>query len=630
MRAIEEIFTRYLRFITTKMLLIVISSVMAMPALAKKNQMAQIHVSPSGVCFSEDEREAFGKITRMEGSLEQLKSRLNSPNIEKKERLDLLIELGRDHYFTPYKEKEALLYLDEALTLAPVDLKALYYRACAHSAIINSPQNQQLAKRDFAELVRLAPQNPQFWIDSAELVRREYNWAEALFNYDNAVKAAPNSSRVLHQRGYFFIQQKQFVNAVRDFAKAQDIDSNYSPPSNDLEAYFSQVKNLDQIIAEFDEQLKKTPDAHYFRLQRSALLVRTKRYADALADMNYLNERQEIHFSMENYREALADANKSITLIEKRKGDYVKDFSHADRGQIHAKLKSFDLAVLDFIPTNGSVCDQECYKNISLLRFDYRNKENFDLAKKQFQKKIEKSENLGLFHFNMAMLLTMDIYFDRPFNSDLIEFHLQKSKVNKFKSYGLNIFHGEVLAQMGKYREALKLSNLELKLFKNTRAHYLKGHIFKKYKNYKQAAAEFDIVKEIDFRSSFAYHESCRMRVLGRIEYDQAFKDCSASLENIFSLDRLKQAKMNPVPFSIYFMTAGRLALLRNNPDDALAKYYTALLYDPNSSSAVYGKAMALKARGDIAEGAKLESEALAKDPNAAIQFEELSMPGDL
>jgi tetratricopeptide (TPR) repeat protein len=113
---------------------------------------------------------------------------------------------------------EAIGAFDRALALRPADPSTLRERGGCHAALGDTAA----ARADLDSALAIAPRDPAHWnARGFELHARTGRWAEAVKDYDRAIKLDPNYSFAFNNRGWARYQLGDERGALRDINLAQ-------------------------------------------------------------------------------------------------------------------------------------------------------------------------------------------------------------------------------------------------------------------------------------------------------------------------------------------------------------------------------------------------------------------------
>lgn len=161
------------------------------------------------VCISQVAQAQGGKGAKAQGSNEANRLAREGAEASKNQDLDKAVELLRkatnlDHKYAP-------------------DLAAVYQQRAYALA-----KNQQYpdAIQDYAEAIKLKPNDPRIYEQRAAVEMKMYDYDKALADYSELIKLKPNEVRYLNYRAYIYETKDDIQNAMADNDKVLKIDPN--------------------------------------------------------------------------------------------------------------------------------------------------------------------------------------------------------------------------------------------------------------------------------------------------------------------------------------------------------------------------------------------------------------------
>lgn len=178
------------------------------------------------------------------------------------------------------------------------------------------------------------------------------NYAAAEAEFTKVLRAAPNDTEALRQRGYSRYMQKKYVDALTDYSNLVKLDSKNA--AGWYERAFTSVamENYSLAVFDYDEAITLEPANADFRAERGFAYFKLKMYDLAAPDYTkaielkprdakFWNARGNVRFEEKKYDLALADYSKAIEL------DPGKNYHFSNRAVVYEKLGKKDLAAAD-------------------------------------------------------------------------------------------------------------------------------------------------------------------------------------------------------------------------------------------------------------------------------------------
>ncbi|MBU1014583.1 MAG: tetratricopeptide repeat protein [Bacteroidetes bacterium] len=179
-------------------------------------------------------------------------------------------------------------------------------------------------------------------------------WKNDLTLWSNGIRIVPQNSYSWNNRGVYYFGQKQYDEALIDFQKSIELDSNFSHPYYNKGLIYIELNKYDEAILNLNLAISfdQSNDKDFF-IKRAETYIQLKRYENAIQDYNRVivmgggNTVLYNHLGFTNlmagsYDSAIMNFNKSILLDPKNESAYY------NRGIAYTNLKKYDLAIQDY------------------------------------------------------------------------------------------------------------------------------------------------------------------------------------------------------------------------------------------------------------------------------------------
>lgn len=265
--------------------------------------------------------------------------------------------------------------------------------------------------------------------------QRNKVWRDEVSLWGDALQKSPNKARPYYNRGFVYLNQGKFNEAIQDFNEAIKIKPDYTEVYINRGIMYYEAGNLPQALLDYNKALTIDPHVAQAYFNRGDLYAKQNNLAQALLDYTkaieinpdyaeaYTN-RGSIYVKQGDLTHALFNYNKAIELypavtfptyldvvIEKLKtsavGYLFKNhyISYADayynRGCVYDKLGNLAQAVSDYslaIKIYSKYAD--AYNNRGYI---YGRQGNYPLAIADFTKAIEINPGIAGYYYNRAL-----------------------------------------------------------------------------------------------------------------------------------------------------------------------------------------------------------------------------------
>lgn len=245
-----------------------------------------------------------------------------------------------------------------------------------------------LAKEDYAEAIRLAPDEPGHLIGRAELFHSIGDYDAAIGDLSLVIKADPRNANAIMERGAILAKQQKHKDALLDYERAKELASDRSVlfmvmyqsydalgdstaagqtldagierfPADatllNMRATFRAVSgNLAGGLSDSAAALELAPDDMGIRFMYGMLLLRNGKLAEAEAEFTRITETSPRYAAAYMYRGharvqrnqdslALKDFDEVIALLGSN------SFAHLGRGDVHYRNGDDELALAEYL-----------------------------------------------------------------------------------------------------------------------------------------------------------------------------------------------------------------------------------------------------------------------------------------
>lgn len=190
------------------------------------------------------------------------------------------------------------------------------------------------------------------------VVKRNGVWIDGTSLWNDTLIKMPDSSRAIHNRGLAVFNSGNYIEAIRDYSKAIELDPLYAGGYNDRGAAFAKVGNYSQAIEDYTKAIGINPKFASAYYNRGAVHYKLGNYSQAIKDYtatieinpwygNAYNNLGIAYSDSGNYGLSVAVFTKAIEIDPKNAETYY------NRGLTYYYLKSYDKAVNDFSKAIG-------------------------------------------------------------------------------------------------------------------------------------------------------------------------------------------------------------------------------------------------------------------------------------
>ena len=423
--------------------------------------------------------------------------------------------------------ESAIKDLNKAIVIKPRSLYAHYNRGLYKQRL----GDYESAIDDYTKSIDIFPTSDSlYW--RARLKEELGDYEEALVDYNEAIKINPSDSDNFNSRGVLYRRKlKNYPLAFEDFKKAHELDPERTTILNNLCDLENDRENY-----------------------KSAILFCNKSIGINGGDYSNLFLRSQVYFGLKKYKLALKDINSAIELNNKNENDFA--------------FRAFLKGILN--DTNGAIEDFNIYlsKNPDdtfILRqraYAYYTQENYDLAKIEYIKLIEKDGNNP-----------DDFYYLSEINYDLEDYEKSLLYINKaieLESNDNSYFstRAKINYELKDNEKVIMDLNKAIEIdSSNAYSYYLRGFMYSRFKKNEKALKDLNKSIDLDPTYSKAYSERASIK---EKEYPiEAMDDYTKVIE----LDSRN---------ALAFNNRGVIKYDLGNYQEALEDYQKALNINPN------------------------------------------------
>ncbi|GAB2771323.1 hypothetical protein GCM10027275_12590 [Rhabdobacter roseus] len=139
----------------------------------------------------------------------------------------------------------------------------------------------ETATSDLAKITQAYRDSAQYFLIHGNLMVAKSNAAEALSDYDRALRLRPAFEEALVNRGALYFEQKAYTNAEADFLKALQIAPNQPQALNNMGLLESRRENWAKALGYFEQALALNPADPLALNNKGYALLRTGKAEEA-------------------------------------------------------------------------------------------------------------------------------------------------------------------------------------------------------------------------------------------------------------------------------------------------------------------------------------------------------------
>lgn len=236
--------------------------------------------------------------------------------------------------------------------------------------------------------------------------QRNKVWKDEFSLWDDTAHKSPHKARPYINRGLAYQNKGNLEQALLDYNKAIEIDSNYAQAYNNRGLLYYAREDFTQAIADYSKAIEIKPNYAKAYYNRATAYAAIKEYTRAIADCNkaieinpyeakaYYN-RGAAYGAKQEYNRAIADCSKAIEI------DPLDAKAYYNRGVIYAAKEEFAQAITDYsqaIKINPGYF--QAYNNRGNI---YQNKGNYKQAISDYSNAIVINPNLAQAYNNRGL-----------------------------------------------------------------------------------------------------------------------------------------------------------------------------------------------------------------------------------
>lgn len=181
----------------------------------------------------------------------------------------------------------------------------------------------ELAQKDFEQVIALAPDAVDTYVELATLAFEQGNLEQALQYLNHAEALEDSNARLFATRARIYEQQEKIPESIADLERALTLRTNDSKSLLLRGKLYRQQGQMDAALLDFNAVLKLEPDHHKARLERARTYEQTGDYEQALEDVDYLITQ--------------APLNEEALWVQVRLLEALSDYTRADETLQHLK-----------------------------------------------------------------------------------------------------------------------------------------------------------------------------------------------------------------------------------------------------------------------------------------------------
>ncbi|MFJ7840650.1 tetratricopeptide repeat protein [Lysinibacillus sphaericus] len=356
---------------------------------------------------------------------------------------------------------------------------------------------------DYDNAIRINSFDSQTYVSRGILKKKLGEINEALLDYSKAIELNPNYATAYNNRGILYYDILKYKEALVDYSKAIKINPNYAVVYYNRGILNKKIGNNEETLLDYSKAIELNPNFAEAYNNRGILYYDNSKYKEALADYNKAiklnpnyatayNNRGILNKQLEKNKEALLDYSRAIELNP----NYAEAYNN--RGILNKQLEKNKEALLDYSRAiELSPNYAEAYNNRGILN-----------------KKLEKNEE-ALLDYSRAIELNPN-FAEAYNNRGILNKKLKKNEealLDYSRAIELNPNYAEAYNNRGnlykniaKYKEALEDYNKAIDLNPNyTLAYNNRGNLYKNIAKYKEALEDYNKAIELNPNYTLAY-----------------------------------------------------------------------------------------------------------------------------
>jgi len=203
-------------------------------------------------------------------------------------------------------------------------------------------------------LKRLSPRGDVVSLNNQAEALLGTNPKKALDILEKAIELDPNYALAYSNRGYIYLELKEYRKAMQDLNKAIELDPNYAGTYNNRGSAYYKLKQSTKAIQDYNKAIELDPSYAGTYYNRGLAYTDLKQYSKAIQDYTkaieldpsyagtHHHSRGIAYYELKQYTKAMQDFNKAIELDP----SYAPAYS--SRGAAYCNLKQYTKAMQDF------------------------------------------------------------------------------------------------------------------------------------------------------------------------------------------------------------------------------------------------------------------------------------------
>ena len=197
-------------------------------------------------------------------------------------------------------------------------LMALFFVVCTALAVQRVPVWENSGSL-WSDVISRYPENPTAYNNRGYFFVEEKHYDQALPDFTRAIELRPAFIDALNNRGSLYRLENRHRLAIADYTKALMLDSTYIKALSGRGTAYAALGILDSALADFNKAIRINPVL-----------------ADALGD------RGEVYFRLGMFENAVEDCTRKIAIFPDNTPSYL------NRGVAYSSLRKWDLAIKDY------------------------------------------------------------------------------------------------------------------------------------------------------------------------------------------------------------------------------------------------------------------------------------------
>jgi tetratricopeptide (TPR) repeat protein len=188
---------------------------------------------------------------------------------------------------------------------------------------------------------------------AALTIQRNAVWKDGITLWSDVIKKSPNKSRPYHNRGFHYLEKREYAKALEDFNRAIELEPRYLQAYNNRATAYRALGLPLKALKDYGKAIELSDKSAGSWHNRGQLLAEMGHADLAMADFaraiavnpDYFlapYNRGRLHAQLKDYPSALADLSRALEL----KPDF--SYAYAERGKVYLYLNEDEKALDDF------------------------------------------------------------------------------------------------------------------------------------------------------------------------------------------------------------------------------------------------------------------------------------------